>query len=414
MNAEDVKRSGVKLAEEVEKIDAGIPAPRTPISFAKLEEIIEKWLLIKDKGLIKVTVATVIANRLPTDPVWLFIVAASGGTKTEMIRGLEKVDGMYSISDLTPQTFLSGEKSTKKASLLLRLPSEVILTYKDFTTVLTMHQDKKHAIMAQLREIYDGYYKKEFGTGETKEWKGKLGFIAGVTTVVDKHQSLFSTLGERFIQYRPKQPGKIEVAKKAMANSSGEKRMRDEIQDAFADFIASVKIPEEKIEVSEEIKDRIAHLATFCVMARSGVIRDGSSNREIELIPDSEMPTRLAKQLVTLYCALSLISGGFIEEDYELIYKIGLDSLPKTRRLVLENLIAASDYKETAEVATAIDYPTNTTRRVLEDLAGLGVVKRDHQGQGHADKWLISEEIRMYLKKALPESQKEKPIEDYF
>lgn len=394
-----------KLEQRFREIENTIPEKRTPIDFQTLEKIISKWLLIQDRGIIKVLVATVIANKLKADPVWLFIVAASGGTKTELIRGLNKIDGVYPISDLTPQTFLSGEKGQKNASLLLRLPAEgTILTYKDFTTVLTMHRDKRHAILSQLREIYDGYYRKEFGTGETKTWEGKMGFIAGVTSVIDNHQSIFQVLGERFIQYRPEQPDTIALAKKAMANSGGEKAMREEIQNAFADFLAGIEIPQETISISEELKDRIAHLASFCVRARSGIIRDGYSSREIELIPDTELPTRLAKQLITLTAAFSLIGNATPEQDYELIYKIGLDTLPQKRRRALETLIHATDELETADVAMEIGYPTNTTRRILEDLHGLGLVTRLHEGKGYADKWLISDYTKQLLEKAKPKS----------
>lgn len=395
------------LEQKIQEIEKTLPDKRTPIDFPTLEKIISKWLLIQDKGIIKVLAASVIANKLKADPVWLFIVAASGGTKTELIRGLNKIGGIYPISDLTPQTFLSGEKGHKNASLLLRLPPEdTILTYKDFTTVLTMHRDKRHAILSQLREIYDGYYRKEFGTGETKTWEGKMGFIAGVTSVIDNHQSIFQVLGERFIQYRPSQPDTIALAKKAMANSGGEKTMREEIQNAFADFVASVEIPEETSVTSEELKDRIAHLATFCVRARSGVIRDGFSSREIELIPDTELPTRLAKQFITLSSALALIDNATPEENYELIFKIGMDTLPQKRKRTLETLIAATEELETANVAMAIGYPTNTTRRILEDLHGLGLVTRQHEGKGYADKWLVSEYTKELLEKAKPNSSK--------
>jgi len=394
-----------KIEQKFQEIEKTIPEKRTPIDFQTLEKIIGKWLLIKDKGIIKVLTASVIANKLKADPVWLFLVAASGGTKTELIRGLNKIDGIYPISDLTPQTFLSGEKGQKNASLLLRLPAEdTILTYKDFTTVLTMHRGKRHAILSQLREIYDGYYRKEFGTGETKTWEGKMGFIAGVTSVIDNHQSIFQVLGERFIQYRPEQPDTIALAKKAMANSGGEKAMREEIQNAFADFMAGIKIPQEPALISEDLKDRIAYLASFCVKARSGIIRDGYSSREIELIPDTELPTRLAKQLITLTAAFLLIGNATPEEDYELIYKIGLDTLPQKRRRALETLIQATDELETADVAMEIGYPTNTTRRILEDLHGLGLVKRLHEGKGYTDKWLISDYTNQLLEKAKPKS----------
>jgi hypothetical protein len=258
MNENDKK----EIKEKIQEIEKTIPEKRNPISYEELETVISKWLLIKDRGLLRIMLAAVVANKIEADPVWLFIVAAPGGSKTELIRGLNKVEGIYPISDLTPQTFLSGERG-KNGSLLLRLPTGTIFTYKDFTTVLSMHRDKQQAIISQLREIFDGYYRKEFGTGETKTWEGKIGFIAGVTSVIDRHYEIYSVLGERFIQYRPVQPDSIALAKKAMANSRSGKQMREEIQNAIADYISSIQIPEEGAIISEEMQDRFAHLASF-------------------------------------------------------------------------------------------------------------------------------------------------------
>jgi DNA-binding IclR family transcriptional regulator len=42
---------------------------------------------------------------------------------------------------------------------------------------------------------------------------------------------------------------------------------------------------------------------------------------------------------------------------------------------------------ETAKVATALGLPTNTARRILEDLAAYGLAIRQSQGQGKADIW---------------------------
>jgi len=409
------KNQEEKVEQRFQQIEQAIPDKRNPITYPELERAIEKWLLIEDKGFIRVIVGTVIANKLMADPVWLFIVAAPGGTKTELIRGLSKIEGIYPISDLTPQTLLSGERGQKNASLLLRIPYGTIFTYKDFTTVLTMHRDKQQAIISQLREIFDGSYRKEFGTGETKDWQGKIGFIAGVTAAIDRHYEIYSVLGERFIQYRPVQPDPVALAKKAMANSGGEKAMREEIQNAFADFIVSIKIPEKGVEVSEEIKNRVAHLAALCVRARSGIIRDGYSTREIELIPDAELPTRLAKQLTTLMAAFALVYDA-PEENYELIYKIGMDSIPKKRKRALEALVASGEQLETADVALAIEYPTNTTRRILEELHGLGLAKRQHEGKGYADKWEASDDTKKFLAIAKPErirnENKPKPAQE--
>ncbi len=416
MNNENEKR----IDEKMNEIESSLPEKRTPITFQQLEDVISKWLLIKDKGLLRMVLAAVVANKLNADPVWLFIVAAPGATKTEFIRGLNKIDGIYPISDLTPQTFLSGDKG-KTSSLLLRLPYGTIFTYKDFTTVLSMHRDKQQAIIAQLREIYDGYYRKEFGTGETKTWEGKIGFIAGVTSVIDRHYEIYSVLGERFIQYRPIQPNSIAVAKKAMRNSGVDKKMRDEIQNAMANFISNIQIPEERVNVSDELEDRIAHLAAFCVKARSGIIRDGYSTREIDLIPETELPTRLAKQLITLHTALSFIGHISPEEDYELIKKVALDSLPQKRKLVLGILIDnKEEHLNTKKIGLKINYPTNTTRRILEDLHALGLIRKEGKGQGSPDEWWVSKHTFYLLEKAglsslranEPEKEKEETLPD--
>ncbi len=392
-----------KIEQKFLEIEKNLLEDRHPIDFNTLESIVNKWLLIKDKGILRLLAATVIANRLNADPVWLFIVAPPGATKTELIRGLNKIEKIYALSDLTTQTFLSGEKGNKNASLLLRIPTGTILTLKDFTTVLSMHRDKQQVIISQLREIFDGTYRKEFGTGETKEWQGKIGFIAGVTTVIDRHHEIYTVLGERFIQYRPLQPDYIAVAKKAIANSGGETAMRTEIQTAFTDYIESINVPETNYSLPESLIDRIANLASFVTRARSGVIRESYSTREIEQIPDVELPTRLAKQLITLCSAMALMRNGeFADEDYELVYKVGFDCLPIKRKLAIGILLETQDYLTTAEIATKIGYPTNTTRRLLEDLNGLGLIDREHQGQGVADRWRIKESTRELLGNAKP------------
>lgn len=371
------------------------------IDYKSLEAIIKKWLLIEDPYLIKVLVGTVLANKLHGDPVWLLIVAAPGGAKTELIRGLNGIPGMYPLSDLTPQTMLSGFKDNKKASLLLRIPDGSILSLKDFTTVLTMHRDARQAILSQLREIYDGFFHKEFGTGESKSWEGKMGLIAGVTSIYDKFFSVTQTLGERFVLYRPKQPNQIKVALRAMSNSGGEKVMREEIRQAFSGFFAGIELPDGVPQVDEATKERLAHLATFCVAARSSVMRDGHATREIDFIPEVELPTRLSKVFVMLLKAFSLIEND-PEGNYQLVYRIGMDSLPLQRKIALEALISTPGASTVAKVAQTIGYPQNSTRRILEDLQAHGLVTRFVGGNGRLDGWSLSENAKFLLERAFP------------
>ena len=353
------------------------PTPATAISYDDLERIIKSYLLIGDPGLIKIITAIVVCHRLPLEPVWLLIVAGPGAGKTELLMGLNKLAKVYFLSDLTPQTFMSGYKD-EQGSLLNRLPNEVLIIMKDFTTVLEFNADKLATILSQFREIYDGSYGKEFGNAESRTWNGKMGFLAGVTPAVDRKQPIQQALGERFIKYRPTPADTMEVTERAMDNSGNEKQMREDIRNAFTNFIENLDMPDTIPEVPQEYKDAIRHLAVFCARGRSVVLRDGSRTREVIDIPEPEQPTRLVKQLLNLFIALSVISKGFNDDDYRIIYKIGMDSLTATRRLIIDHLFNADSPQTLADIATAVGYPQNTTRRQLEDMECLKLTCSDN------------------------------------
>ena len=87
---------------------------------------------------------------------WPLLVSPPSGGKTEVIRALTGVTEVYPLGSLTAQTFVSGIAGKRNASLLRRLDDmgKSFLTFKDFTTVLTLHGDARAEILAQLREIY--------------------------------------------------------------------------------------------------------------------------------------------------------------------------------------------------------------------------------------------------------------------
>ena len=272
-----------------------------------VKTVVQQFLLLPDSALvIEVLLSAVVANRMDGDPLWLFLVNPPSGVKTELIRALNDVKYIYPLSNLTPQTFASGfESKSKEPSLLLRLDGQ-ILTLKDFTTVLTMHRDKRGEILAQLREIYDGHYKKEFGNGKIVDWTGKIGLIAGVTQVIDTYSSVSQVLGERFINFRVRSQRGAAVAERAITNQGNEKEMRQALRGAIAGFLRGVDM-QSLVSLSSDLVSRIANLATFCTTARSAVMRDWRG--EIEYIPEPEGPARLAKQLALFGKALAIVRG---------------------------------------------------------------------------------------------------------
>lgn len=373
--------------------------------FQNVVKIINKWLLLKEPDeTLKVLLATVIANKfIGHPPLWLFIIAPPSSAKSELIAALNYVEGIFPLSSLTPQTFISGQIGKRKedSSLLFKLDNK-ILTFKDFTTVLSMHRDKRAEILSQLREIYDGQYKKSFGTGATIDWSGRVGFIAGVTPIIDTHYSIYTVLGERFIQYRMLQPTGFEMASLVMDTTNKTDIMKKELRETISNFINNIKIPETNtISIPEEIKTRIAHLASFCVIARSGIIRD--YNREITYKPEPEAPPRLCKQFLSLAYGLATIneSKQITMDDYKIILRIGMDNLHPVRRKIIE-LLKNNEYLELSKFVEIMRYPSNTLRRYLEDLAALDLVEQHKGKEGMSDRWSLTSDTATILEKVIP------------
>ena len=145
------------------------------------------FLLLSDPDVLPIMLGAFAAHRFGGTPVWLLIVAPPSGTETELLRALWSTTGVYPLSELTSKTFASGlETHGEGPSLLHRLTNEV-LVLRDLTTVLEMYQEERQAILVQLREIYDRRFDKAWGTGKELHWQGRLGFLAGVTRIIDSY-----------------------------------------------------------------------------------------------------------------------------------------------------------------------------------------------------------------------------------
>jgi hypothetical protein len=371
-----------------------------------LQEVFARWLLIKDPYLIEVVLAGVVANLLKGDPLWFLIVAPPSSAKTELIRALSRLACVYLLSNLTANTFLSGQKGKKDASLLPHL-SNKILAMKDFGTVLTLHRDSRAEIFSQLREIYDGMYSKSYGTGEKKEWRGRMGFLAGVTTAIDGQQAVHAVLGERFILYRPKNEGRQDIARKALRNTGTEAQMRKELAEAVEGFMGSLgNVEERTVNITDEVENVIVVLADLTAKGRAGVSRDGYE-RLIQYDPEPETPARLAKQFALLGRSLVIIRGKeeVGPEELAVLRKVAVDSMIQQRVKVIRALAKLNpwEWAETQAVMDETIIPARTCKELLEDCWTLKLVERDREGEEDSDagkrgrkpyRWRLSHEYR--------------------
>ena len=156
------------------------------------------------------------------------------------------------------------------------------------------------------------------------------------------------------------------------------------------------------MEAPEKYKERLLNLATFCTQARSGIVRDSYGSHDIVFVPDPELPTRLVKQYVSLFNAMSLTSGGYSEADYRLMYKVGMDSLPSLRRHIIESLLACGGSSTIGELAATTNYPENSVRRQLEELQCLNIVAGDSKNMAYT--YELTDNAKELLAKALPDT----------
>ena len=391
-------------ADDMRWTDNGqVTPPRVktrPRSLAELEVTFARWIRDIDPVPTRAILATYVANqKLEGDPVWLMPVGGSGVGKTERITPLSGMPDVVVASSISgPAALLSGTARKDRAKqatggLLRQVPDEGgVLVLKDFTSIIEMHREARAELLAALREIYDGQWSRAIGVdgGQKLIWNGRLGLIAGCTTAIDTAHAVISTMGARFMLVRIE--GNDDLGLSALDHVGRELQMREELKAAVRGLLehlpgAAYHVESKKIELDA--------LGKFVARARSPVDRDFQN--EIRLVLDPEAPTRLCKMLAQLWRASGLL-GLDRDAAWELVLRVGFDSIPKLRLMVLDYLFAhLTTAPSTTKIAEEVDHPTTTTRRTLEDLTAHQILRRTSAGPGKADYWELTTKAKEWL-----------------
>lgn len=368
-----------------------------PMTIAQVERVYARWLHDGDSVTTRVCHAVYVANMvLGGDPVWVFLVGGSGQGKTERLAPLAIMPHVELASTLSGEAALLSATARKDRAehahggLLRRIGDKGIVVVKDFTSILEMDRTARGQVLAALREVYDGRWDREVGAegGQTLTWQGKCGFLAGCTTAIDKAHSVMNDMGPRslFVRLPPADLGKIGAS--ALDHMGRETTMRAELAEATAGLLAHLTGTPHDVTPA---RTALIGLASLVSQARSPVHRDWSG--EIELVGDAEAPTRIIKQLGQLWRACGVLGLGQ-PESWEVVRRCALDSIPKLRGAVIRYLDGQSSPVDTTNVRIGVAHPKRTVLRALEDLTAHGVVDRESQGQGYADKWRLSDRAR--------------------
>lgn len=376
-----------------------------PAGTLTLEEVLNKFRShyeLPDTGHIEIMFGDIAANYGDGDPVWLIVVAPPSYGKTEPLNSLIGLPNIHPVGVLTEASLLSGTPrkdmaKDAKGGLLAEMGNFGVIIVKDFSGMLTLQKDSRGPILAALREVYDGAWTRYVGIegGRKLHWQGKCGLLGAATPNIDQHYAVMASLGERFCFYRMQEGDETKRAQKALDNAGHENEIRVELNKAVFQLFNGVTFSKGIPALSQMEKAKIVALAHFATRCRSVVERDTYSNREILLVPGAESATRFVKVLALLFRGL-LDIGSNRERAWELITKVALDSLPAFKCHVLKMMLEHQEIDKwtTTKLSTELHYPSNTTRRALEDLNCYGIVLRSSQGQGNPDLWHLSDWTR--------------------
>lgn len=352
------------------------PAPIAPTTnsppIERLHTAFSEWLFEPDFDAIDFCMACYLAVYENDVPLWGMLIAPPSSSKTEIAKSLDKQASIHMLSQLTPQTLASGLKGQgDKVSLLKRLPNPCLIVMKDFTTVLQLRPEARSMVLAQLREVYDGRFNSDYGTGVSIDWSGKIGMLACVTDAIDLYSPFSQMLGERFVSLRVKASDRAGSAERALSNGAHERGKQDALKKATADYLAQVRgARAADIKIGDAHRAKIVALADFVAIARTAPHRDWRTH-EIDALCEPEGTPRLAHQFSLLArCLAQARSHAQVEQsDIDMVIRVGFDTLTVVRRRLLDTL--TSEYSDVKDIADKIGIVPLSARRRLEDFAAV-------------------------------------------
>lgn len=363
-----------------------------------LDEIkveVQKYVYMENTSMIDASLATIIANRSQCgNPVWLVIVGASSGGKSQILKPLSLTDKkyMHRVDDITESTFLSGAKvgKDKETSLLLRIGAQGMLVISDLTVLFSRNVESRNAVLSQLRMIYDGEMHKAVGNSDKAlSWKGHIGVIAGSTPTIYRHMEEVADMGERFMYWRMHDYDEREATRVAMKRTMHGKELDEHLAGLYEGYIRDIVRSGAKPNITDEEMEKIIDISVLAEKMRT-VVRPDRYSKQVERLPCTAFPMRTALQLRHIGESLSIMYGGNLGDNgMQILRWLGWSLANEEKRKCLELLVAQTAPVVTQAVADYVGLDTTATRGILQAMSSVGLLVRTGTGEGFA--WSVKD-----------------------
>ena len=335
-------------------------------------------------------------------PVWLMSVGPPSCGKTDLLSALRGCPHIFPVGDMTRASLLSGTPGRDKAKgstggVLRTIGNDKtgVLVMKDFTSILSMKQDMLGELLGALRHIYDGEWERELGAdgGRKEYWRGKVAFLTASTGEIDRHHSVMSVMGERFLRLRYRVGGRFQAVMQAMSGGDVMK-IKERKCGLMRELLETVKEGATwRLDQTELF--RLASVASFAARCRAGVVRDRWNKKmDLDAIPEAESPPRLGQELAQLYKGVRVLEGSK-ESAMEVVKRVAFDCMPASRAAVLTTVLKYQDRPVTVNDVLGDrngwgQVGETTLRRALEELELFHVLEKEKVGK--ADGWRMTDE----------------------
>ncbi len=378
------------------------------MKLSTLKRKMREHLYMEDEDILDVIMAASISNVMQLgQPVWLVVIGAPSSGKTQYIAPLEYSQPggkkiVHEITDITPNTFLSGSLGKKASdfepSLLKRIGDHGILLFPDLTALFSKESQTLHEILGQFRHIYDGHLTKLTGNQEPISWKGKLGIIGASTASLYRHFEEIADMGERFMYYRMKPYDVDKAVDKSLGRTLYGQPLDEHIGELYKEYIGDV-IQSHAIDpvFSDEDNKKIKNMAKLASIIRTSV-HINERTQEVDRIPEPEMPMRTALQLRGLALGMCIMnenesgSPTLTDKNFRALEWCAFSLANDERRKTLQALAEYPAGCNSAAIGMQLGLPTGSASAYLQQLASLRVCRRVKVDGSNADLWIMDDE----------------------